>query len=118
MARTVQVHLVDDIDGGRAEETVRFALDGASFEIDLSAKHAARMRSVLAKYVAAARRQGRERGAAAARRQVPAAGRATRVHSQAIRDWARANGVELSGRGRIPRSVVERYEAQAGGQHR
>ena len=44
MAQKVQVILVDDIDGGAADETVSFSLDGVSYEIDLSTKNAASFR--------------------------------------------------------------------------
>ena len=46
MAQQVQVVLVDDLDGGKAAETVSFALDGVSYEIDLSAKNAAKLREL------------------------------------------------------------------------
>ena len=59
MAQKVQVLLVDDLDGGEASETVSFALDGSSYEIDLSGKNAEEMRDALAKYVGAARKAGR-----------------------------------------------------------
>jgi len=45
------VELVDDLDGGRADETVNFALDGVAYVIDLSAEHATRLREVLAEFV-------------------------------------------------------------------
>jgi hypothetical protein len=51
MAKTVVVKLTDDIDGGDADETIRFALDGKSYEIDLNAKNAAALRGALRPYV-------------------------------------------------------------------
>jgi hypothetical protein len=56
MAQKIQVLFIDDLDGGEAEETVRFGLDGADYEIDLSAKNAAALRKALARYVDPARR--------------------------------------------------------------
>ena len=56
MAQKVQVILVDDIDGGPAEETLSFSLDGVSYEIDLSSANAARLRENFAPYVGTARR--------------------------------------------------------------
>jgi hypothetical protein len=50
------VELFDDLDGGRADETVRFALDGVEYEIDLSAAHAAKLRDMLAVYIGHAHR--------------------------------------------------------------
>ena len=58
MAQKVQVVLVDDIDGGSADETVSFSLDGAAYEIDLSAANAAALREAFAPYVGTARRVG------------------------------------------------------------
>ena len=58
MAQKIQTLFIDDIDGSEAEGTVRFALDGAEYEIDLSAEHAQALRDALAPFVAAARRAG------------------------------------------------------------
>ena len=62
MAQKVQVLLVDDLDGGEASETVSFALDGTSYEIDLSGKNATSCATSFAKYVGAARKAGRSGG--------------------------------------------------------
>ena len=61
MAREVIEKLIDDLDGGEAFETVSFALDGASYEIDLSKKNAAGFRKSVDRYLKAARRQGGSR---------------------------------------------------------
>jgi Lsr2 len=66
MAQRVQVSLVDDLDGGRAAETVMFGLDGMTYQIDLSATNAATLRDALAIYMAAARRPSCRRGGARA----------------------------------------------------
>ena len=58
MAQKVQVLLVDDLDGGEARETVSFALDGVTYEIDLSEANASKMRDQLAKWIGHARRSG------------------------------------------------------------
>lgn len=67
MAQKTVLELVDDLDGGPADETVAFALDGVEFVIDLSAKNASRLRDVLAEFVGHARRTGgrKTRGASA-----------------------------------------------------
>ncbi len=65
MSSTVQILLLDDIDGSPADETVEFALDGASFEIDLSKRNALAMRQMLARYIKSARRVSGTRGIAA-----------------------------------------------------
>src|SRR3954449_10303067 len=115
MARKVQVILSDDLDDSiPADETVTFALDGTSYEIDLSEKNATEMRDLLGKYVSAARkvssRSGRASGGGRSRA-TGGGGRMDREQAGAIRDWARKNGHEVSDRGRIPASVVEAYEA-------
>ena len=105
MARKVQYLLVDDLDGGEAEETVSFALDGTSYEIDLSKKNAKVLRDALATYVASARRAGGRRGRSRGGR---GAGRTS--DTAAIREWARSQGMKISDRGRIPADIIEKYE--------
>jgi hypothetical protein len=109
VAQQTIVKLVDDIDGtvladGKGE-TVLFSLDGVSYEIDLSGKNANRLRSDLSAYIAAARRVSRGRSARGRGTSSGASGQ-----TQAIRAWARANGYEVSDRGRIPSSLREAYE--------
>jgi hypothetical protein len=117
MARKVQVILSDDLDDSiPADETVTFALDGTTYEIDLSDKNAAEMRDAFGKYVSAARkvgsRGGRSSGAGRSRATGGGGGgRMDREQAGAIRDWARKNGHQVSDRGRIPASVVEAYES-------
>jgi hypothetical protein len=113
MAQKTIVQLIDDIDQGKAEETVSFALDGNSYEIDLSAKNAAKLRDAHAVYVANARRAGRgaaARGSSSPRR--GRGGRGDREQTQAIREWARKNGHKVGEKGRIPASVLEAYHSQ------
>jgi hypothetical protein len=115
MARTTQVHLVDDIDGSPADETVTFSLDGSEYEIELSAKHADQLRKSLARYSQAARRVARTRAVrSVARVANRSGGRSDRAQNQAVRAWARSAGVALSDRGRIPAGVLERYQNEAG----
>ena len=109
MAQKVTVALEDDLSGGPADETVRFAVDGTGYEIDLSAKNAAAFGKLLAPYLEHARKAGR----AQARR----AGRtgSSRQRSGDIRAWAKEHGLAVSERGRIPAGVLEQYHAAAGG---
>ena len=112
MAQITEVRLLDDLDGGEAAESVAFSLDGKSYEIDLSEKHAAALRDAFAPFVSSARRAG---GSAVASRQKMSAltsARAGRPREEtaAIREWATANGLEVSARGRIPSTVLESYE--------
>ncbi|TQS42600.1 histone-like nucleoid-structuring protein Lsr2 [Cryptosporangium phraense] len=116
MARKVQVLLVDDVDGSTADETVSFGLDGTNYEIDLSTDNSAAFREALASYVAAARKAGRPGSAKAGRAAAtvkPAAPAADRAQNQAIRDWAKRNGLQVSERGRIPADIVAKYHAAA-----
>ena len=109
MAQKVTVLLVDDIDGGSADETVSFSLDGVSYEIDLSSKNAASFRDALAQYVGQARRVGgRSSGGRAARS--AGRGRGGDSRTAEIREWARKNGHKVNERGRIPAAVVEAYD--------
>ena len=119
MAQRTTVTLVDDLDEGEADETVEFGVDGATYEIDLSEANASKLRDALADYVAHARRvSGRRRSGRATTRPAsssPAAarpnGRASvdREQNQAIREWARRQGMTVSERGRIPAEVSEAY---------
>lgn len=117
MKKTV---LVDDIDGGEAEETVKFALDGDHYEVDLSSGNAERLRTVLAPYRKVARptrlRNGtpkNETPASPIRSRRPAKRQAKgSVPSPAeIRSWAAEKGIKVSATGRIPKSTVEQYAA-------
>jgi hypothetical protein len=112
MAQKVLVQLVDDLDGATSDdvESVRFGLDGVTYEIDLSESNAEQLRKALAEYVDSARRTGgRVKRGARARTVDTADGDAGE-----IREWAQANGIEVAARGRIPGHVVESYrQAQA-----
>jgi hypothetical protein len=108
MATKTTLSLEDDLDGGPADETMRFALGGAEYEIDLSKKNARRFRTQLAPFVEHARKAGRGPRRGAARSM------SDRERSTAIRAWAREQGIAVSDRGRIPSSVIERYQAAAG----
>jgi nucleoid-associated protein Lsr2 len=112
MAKQVITLLTDDLDGGEADRTVEFGLDGVNYTIDLSEKNAGKLRKVLDPYLNVATRVGRSGGgeARAARRSAaPSTGRASRDENQKIREWASKNGYEVSERGRIPSSIVEAY---------
>ncbi len=60
MAQTLIVKLTDDIDGGDADETVNFSLDGKSYQIDLNKKNAAALRKALQPYIEGGRSSGRQ----------------------------------------------------------
>jgi hypothetical protein len=114
MAKQVITLLTDDLDGGEADRTVEFGLDGVTYTIDLSDKNAGKLRKALDPYLAVATRAGRSGGdsRSAGRRGAAApTGRSGREQNQAIREWATKNGYEVSERGRIPSSVVEAFHA-------
>ncbi len=109
MAREIIERLVDDLDGGAAAETVVFGLDGATYEIDLSKKNATALRKVLGEFTGSARRVRSGRPAATAR----ASRSSDRVDAKAVREWAQAQGIAVSARGRVPAEIVEQYQAAA-----
>src|SRR3954467_5769557 len=113
MAKQVITVLTDDLDGGDADRTIEFGLDGVNYTIDLSEKNAGKLRKALDPYLAVASRVGRAGGSGRIASRVAAApSRANRDQNQAIREWAAKNGYEVSERGRIPGSIVEAFHAQ------
>ena len=105
MATKISVALEDDLDGGPASETVRFGLGGVQYEIDLNKKNARTFRKKLTPFVEHARKAG------PGQRRRPARTASSRQRSGDIRTWAKAEGLAVSDRGRIPASVVDQYEA-------
>lgn len=101
MSNRLQVILIDDLDGSEAAETIAFSLDGKRYEIDLSAANAARFREAFAPYMQAARPLKVRKKARSG----------TDVDARAVREWARAQGMTIAPRGRIPSSVLEQYRA-------
>ena len=116
MAKRVVHELIDDINGQPADESVTFGLDGVQYEIDLTAKNAAKLRDALAPFVANGSKIGR--GGITASRGRTSRGRAStrpdRAVNQAIRDWAKSKKISVSDRGRIKQEIVDRYHAEAG----
>lgn len=110
MAQKIQTLFIDDIDGGEAEGTVRFALDGSEYEIDLNARHTEELRSALGKYVTHARKIGgtARKGTARGSR------RSSTVDTVAVRAWAREQGIDIKDRGRVPSDIVAKYQAASG----
>lgn len=108
MAKKVVVQLVDDIDGGAASETVVFALDGTTYEIDLSDDHAAQLRESLSYWIANGRRSTGRRAAPRGPRR--AGGNSDTAR---IREWARSQGIPVPERGRVSAELRERYERES-----
>ena len=107
MAQKVQVVLVDDLDGGSADETVTFSLDGVSYEIDLTHDNAAHLRDVLAPYVGHGRRVGAPRRASGRGAGRPHGGTDPAV----VREWAKSQGIAVNERGRISAELRAKYDA-------
>ena len=111
MARKIQTLFIDDLDGSEADSTVRFGLDGTDYEIDLSTEHAQALRDALERYVTAARRAGgAARRPARSGTKAPTAG----LNTTEIREWAKAQGIEIKDRGRVPAEVVAKFRAATG----
>jgi hypothetical protein len=111
MAQQTTVRFIDDLDGSDASGTFDFSLEGRQYQIDLSDENAAKLRDVLEPYIGAARKAG---GRGRTARQTVVAekpARSNRDQTAAIREWARENGHQVSDRGRIPKSVIEAYQA-------
>ena len=108
MAQKIQTLFIDDLDGSAAEGTVRFGLDGTEYEIDLNAGHAKQLRDALARYVDAARRVG---GSARKPTRGSHRGAASGLNTTEVREWARAQGIEVKDRGRVPADLVVKFKA-------
>ncbi len=111
MAQKVQVLLVDDLDGGEADESVTFGLDGKTYEIDLTTTNADKLRSLLEPYLKGGRRTG---GRASGGRGRARAATGSGQDTAQIRAWAKENGYEVNDRGRVPASIREAYEKANG----
>lgn len=110
MAQKVTTTLVDDLDGTPIEEgkgeTIKFALDNTSFEIDLNEANAKKFRKLLTDYVTAARVSGRS-----TQTRSSAKGSSNKEELFAIRIWANENGHTVSSRGRVPQAIIDEYKA-------
>jgi hypothetical protein len=103
MSSRVVVLLEDDVDGGKADETIEFGIDGTTYAIDLSDANAKKLRGALDGYVSKARKvSGRTRKTSKS---------FSDVDTSAVRAWAASNGIKVSERGRIAADVVARFKA-------
>jgi hypothetical protein len=126
LAQITKVTLIDDLDGGRADETVVFSLDRVTYEIDLSKAHADRLRAVVARFAAVARRVPRWRVDPAGAARTPRTSRGkdwpvrrpaqlTPEDTRRIREYASRRGILVHPRGRLPNHVVNAYYRQFDG---
>ena len=114
MTRRTSIETVDDLDGGPAEETVTFAFDGVTYELDLSAANAIKLRSTLQPYVSAGRRTGGRpapRAVIRPTRKRPTRTRRDPEQTKAMRTWAQAHGFAISPRGRITDEIAAAFDA-------
>jgi hypothetical protein len=103
MAQRMEVQFIDDIDGGPADTTISFTVDGTSYEIDLSAAHAEEFRAAIEPFITAARKVG------ASTRRTAKAARPAGPSPSAVREWAKAEGIKVSDRGRVPAELTVRF---------
>lgn len=94
----IQILMLDDIDNAPAAETIRFALDGQAYEIDLSESNAQKFQEAIAPFIENARKVSSTRS------------RARDGEVARIRSWAREQGIHINARGRIPAAIMEKYE--------
>jgi hypothetical protein len=109
MAQRIQTLFIDDIDGGAADGTVRFGLDGADYEIDLSGEHSDELRKALGKYIEHSRKIG-----GTGRRAARGGRGANSIDAAKVREWAKGNGYDIKDRGRVSADLVEKYQAASG----
>ena len=105
MAQQIQTLFIDDIDGGPAEGTVRFGLDGTDYEIDLSTAHHEELHEVLAAYLTHARKTGGTAWRGPRGRRGDSA-----LDTRKVREWAKAQGIDIKERGRVPAEIIEKYK--------
>jgi Lsr2 len=111
VAQKVQTLFVDDIDGSDADGTIRFGLDGTDYEIDLNTENAQALRDALARYISAGRRASASTRQVRSGRKAPA----NAVNTTAVRVWAKAQGLEVKDRGRVPAELMVKFKAAAAG---
>lgn len=110
MVKRVSVDLVDDLDGTvidpQGGRTFTFRVEQVDYEMDLTQTNIERFHEAIADYIAAARvisSVDRDKPARSPRR------RKSTTELAAIREWARANGFEISSHGRVPVGIKEAY---------
>ena len=106
LAQRRQIVFTDDIDGSEADSTVKFALGGAEYEIDLNSKHAEQFRKAVSPFLEAARKSGSTSSRRASR-----TARSSGPSPSEVRDWAKAQGIAVKDRGRVPDELVVKFKA-------
>ena len=107
MAQHFQTRYIDDLDGtdlGETANTLSFGFDGKKYTIDLSDENAEAFRQAIAPYIEAGRR-------VTGSQTKTTRTRSNSGNTKAVREWARANGYDVSDRGRIPANILDAYAA-------
>ena len=106
MAKTTIIQITDDLDGSKGAREVSFSFEGADYVIDLGKKNLAAFEKALKPYIDAATKVSKRSGKT--RRAVKTGAGADHA---AVRQWAKSTGIKVSERGRIPKSVLDKYVA-------
>lgn len=105
MARKSVVRFFDDVTGMEVAPgdvcRVSFGVDGRSYVLELSPSSDAKFRETLAPWVSAATHVRPARKVSGPRRDLGA-----------VRVWARENGYTVSDKGRVPKKVLDAYDAR------
>jgi hypothetical protein len=104
MATETLTRLLDDMEGGVADETVLFSLDGVEYSIDLKKRNSKKLRDALAPFIEKAERVGGKKKKASSNGH-------SKVNSAAVRKWAGEHGIEVNPTGRVPQALVDQYVA-------
>ncbi|WP_433332495.1 histone-like nucleoid-structuring protein Lsr2 [Spirillospora sp. CA-294931] len=113
MAQKTVIHFIDDIDGSKADETLRFSIDGGSYEIDLSNANAMKLRAAMRPFMQKARKAPGSLPRGVQRLERNSDVQARREKLKAIREWAKQQSpvIHVCERGRIPINVEQAYDA-------
>lgn len=111
MATKTIVERVCDLTGAPADETLDFGLQGKAYTIDLTQHHADALKEILADYIKVAQPAGKLATTSNGHKPRAAKPGSNREHTQAVRDWARTQGMAVSDRGRISAQVQEAFDA-------
>jgi hypothetical protein len=107
--RTITEFYTDDLTGEAHDSvrSIRFSLNDANYEIDLTEENAAALGDVLQPFMMRARVLRPTRSGKGKVRNTR-----NRNESGLIREWARSNSYDIAERGRIPREILEAYDKQ------
>lgn len=114
MAQLTVVTHTDDLDGSPAVSTRTFMINGVTYSIDLSAENSARFSADMLAWTSKARRTGGRQRSTSLQGKEATRSSQSRIHAAEVREWARANNIDVSARGRISKSVLEQHALSRG----